>query len=298
MQKKHYAAFSAIEIVTIIIVVMVILIGIMQGAKLIKAFKIHSAQSITTNSPAASIKGLVAWFETSLDTSFNSEVDNEKELNAVSTWYDNNPQSVKKYNASQLINGKKPIHIKNAINGIPILRFNGSSQYFEIPYSKDLNGEFSIFAVVRTISSATAYGTIISSRNDEYGTTHQGYMIYSTPASLYQLWIGNGATSWGALPPSVDIKKLNTVEILSATYNGATSKLYLNGTPSDPMTQTMSENTATNLRIGAGKNESSAPDYYYSGDIAELIIFNRALNNDDRKSIESYLGKKFNIKVN
>jgi hypothetical protein len=36
----------------------------------------------------------------------------------------------------------------------------------------------------------------------------------------------------------------------------------------------------------------------YEGNIAEIIIFNRALTTEERRSIESYLGKKYNLTLN
>ena len=36
---------------------------------------------------------------------------------------------------------------------------------------------------------------------------------------------------------------------------------------------------------------------YYKGDIAEIIMFNRALSEKDRQSVESYLSKKWSIRI-
>jgi hypothetical protein len=37
--------------------------------------------------------------------------------------------------------------------------------------------------------------------------------------------------------------------------------------------------------------------YYYKGDIAEIIMFSRALSDKDRQAVESYLSKKWAIKI-
>jgi hypothetical protein len=36
---------------------------------------------------------------------------------------------------------------------------------------------------------------------------------------------------------------------------------------------------------------------FWSGDIAEIIIFKRMINNDERLDVEKYLAKKFGIKI-
>ena len=36
---------------------------------------------------------------------------------------------------------------------------------------------------------------------------------------------------------------------------------------------------------------------YFNGDIGEVIIFTRALRNDERMAIENYLSKKYDIKI-
>jgi hypothetical protein len=36
---------------------------------------------------------------------------------------------------------------------------------------------------------------------------------------------------------------------------------------------------------------------YYQGNIGEIIIFNRGLKNEERRSIEEYLGKKWKIEI-
>jgi hypothetical protein len=51
--------------------------------------------------------------------------------------------------------------------------------------------------------------------------------------------------------------------------------------------------------IGARKiNDNAVPSSFFNGLLGEMIVFNRSLNNEDRKEIEKYLGKKWGIKVN
>ncbi len=36
---------------------------------------------------------------------------------------------------------------------------------------------------------------------------------------------------------------------------------------------------------------------YFDGDLAELIVYNRAISSSERKSVEEYLSRKWNIKI-
>ena len=74
--------------------------------------------------------------------------------------------------------------------------------------------------------------------------------------------------------------------------------LYLNGTNvlnSHSLGNTAISATAA-FKIGAGP--PNAAQYYYSGHISEVIVFEGVLKIADRKEVESYLGKKYGIKVN
>jgi hypothetical protein len=38
-------------------------------------------------------------------------------------------------------------------------------------------------------------------------------------------------------------------------------------------------------------------DSFFNGYLSEIIIFDRALNSEERKSIEQYLSRKYSIKI-
>jgi hypothetical protein len=47
----------------------------------------------------------------------------------------------------------------------------------------------------------------------------------------------------------------------------------------------------------AGGMDSMSPTYSYQGLISEAMVFDRTLKLDEIKSINSYLGKKYGIKI-
>jgi len=53
--------------------------------------------------------------------------------------------------------------------------------------------------------------------------------------------------------------------------------------------------TADTATIGAGNESRMPPPKYFAGDIAEIIVFTRALNDAERDAIERYLRGKYGI---
>jgi hypothetical protein len=51
------------------------------------------------------------------------------------------------------------------------------------------------------------------------------------------------------------------------------------------------------IMLGAKKDDTDNLSSYFKGKIAEILIFNRFLAGEDRREIERYLGKKWNIKI-
>ncbi len=111
---------------------------------------------------------------------------------------------------------------------------------------------------------------------------------------MFQAHYSNNLTitiTGSATPPPV----INTFW-LSATSGGG-KKYWRNGGTSPLASGTGSTHEMT-LTSFANAAISGYIPYYYNGDIAEIIMFNRALKNEERRSVESYLGKKFNIVLN
>jgi hypothetical protein len=287
--KNPKRAFTLTGTYTTILIIILLIIGATQGDWIVTKIRLNDARNITKNSPVLQIKGLIAWWES---TSKNSFIVKESKNGAkISSWYSMDPSLLTKNDIIQLTDIHKPIYLNNAINGLPAVKFNGTSSFLELPYNPKLNQKnFTIFAVVKT-SSSSDYGAIFSSRSDP---PKQGYVLYNTPAIEYEIWIGNSET-WGT--PANSRITINRANILSADYNGNFLNFYDNGKYQGYMEQTISLNERQNFRIGAGKNENKNPEYFYDGYIGEIIIFERVLTTEERKMIESYLSQKWKIGI-
>lgn len=290
--KKNIKAFSLVELAIVMLIIAIALAGITQASRLIQQFRLRNAQNQTSNSPVPSIPGLIAWWETTSEDSFD-ELEQE-DGTKISNWYNINPTILSSYDLEQNTDDNKPTYQEKSINFLPALQFDGANTVMETAFASELNPEsFTIFTVTQ-ISSASGYGAVFSSRSDPYN----GKMLYVTPTSDYQIWLGNGSSTWNGdiLPTSAITVGNNT--ILSATYAAAASefKLYDNGSLLDTVTATYAPAATNAFRVGAGRNESD-PDYYLDGFIGEIIIFNRKLDDAQRVDVEEYLAKKWGISI-
>ena len=112
MKKSNLRAFSLVEISMVLLIIGILIAGITEGANLIRKSRLRVAQSLTKSSPVISTKGLMLWYETSLETSFNeNEINNDDQATpSISVWYDNNSQLPAKNNAIQSTSANKPLY--------------------------------------------------------------------------------------------------------------------------------------------------------------------------------------------
>ncbi len=78
-------------------------------------------------------------------------------------------------------------------------------------------------------------------------------------------------------------------------------RLYVNGTlnKETDITAVSIVSNISVFKIGEGPQASNTGyNTIHSGHISEVIVFEGALKIADRKEVESYLGKKYGIKVN
>jgi hypothetical protein len=92
----------------------------------------------------------------------------------------------------------------------------------------------------------------------------------------------------------------NKFQIFVFDYNKVTRNIYINGVNVKSISSSGRVGTKSNNTMGLTCSTSgcSGGSEYLIGSIAELIIYDRALLSNERKSIETYLSKKWSIKIN
>ncbi len=295
---RDLRAFSLIEISIVVLIIGILVAGVTQSARLLSQAKISTAKTLTQSSPVSSVKNLVLWVESTSDASFDStETDDAV---TITNWYDINPQNSLKNSFTATT---KPAYALNAINGLPAIKFNGSSTIMTSSnFSNIITGSVTVFAVVKLPASVAAQPLIGkrvgSSANFQFGT--------GTSAAGWQFCDNTCSTNYAA--GSNAAVSANGAYVASVVYTGTSAagtststgiSFFQNGAFSNTITTTTATTTSPSTSVaGSLTLGGDGIGGFFGGHIGEVIIFDRAIKKEERQAIEGYLGKKWGIKVN
>ncbi|WP_435263983.1 hypothetical protein [Tenacibaculum sp. nBUS_03] len=195
-------------------------------------------------------------------------------------------------------NGNGAVFATNSVNSYPSFSFNDTSNYFQHPFQNRLTpNSFTIFSASRVASSGS-YKAVLSNRDDPPGAATRGFILYSRPGSNnWSFWTGRDAGSWQTVEGNINTTGNWSSQMLR--YNGTTREknLSINNNTFSTATHTMTSNTTRPFRIGAGRNESNTPNYYFNGNISEIIMFDNLINEAQIIIVQNYLAAKYNYSL-
>lgn len=296
-KKTNQKAFSLIELSIVIIIIGIMIAGVTKGSKLIKDAQISAARSLTNSSDIISINNTVLWLETTSLKSLIDENGNEgdriEDESYIETWRDINVQSVVPKNATP--EGiYKAQYIRDGINGLPVLKFNGSSTTLSLPDSTIPigNSPYTIVVVFQALSQGVAtYGGIIGAGSFGDDNTHNE-ISYNYTSNF----VGNEFRNRYITSESNSVEEQKPYIVMSS-YNATTAsdaiKLYVNGSLVNSDTGVAMDVVTTPNLIG--RSDQGAPRRYFKGYIAEIIVYNRSLRKKEISSIANYLSQKWGI---
>jgi len=151
--------------------------------------------------------------------------------------------------------------------------FNGTSDYIQLndPFS---NTNHTITAWVYH-GDVDSFDRLFDNRSD--GSATDGINIYlSSSADKIQYKVGSATVS-----QSGDAI-LNEWYFVTATYDGTTQRLYIDGSQSGSGATSQTISTTQNARIGSN---AWIEANFFPGNLANVAIWNRALNSDEINSI-------------
>lgn len=286
MPNKKFSnkAYSLIEISIVITIITVLIVGAFNGMEMVRKAKLVNAQSLTEQSIVPKIPNLMTWYETSLARSFS---ENQRENNAkISVWNDINPNSEYANNATQSTDANRPIYIANRFNdAIPGIFFDGND-FLNYNGAKLVNSGYSVFIVEKRMAGndlATMIGGATTAPNSNL------ILAYRSNTIITQAHYAND------IDIAVPGYSSPITRIHSFFYNRSYGKKYwLNGgiNPDGAnASQTSGLVAYDNAWIGRYIG------YFFYGDIAEIIFYNRSLKTEERVAVEDYLSKKYNVVI-
>ena len=296
MKNKRHQAFSLIEISVVIVVIGILIAGISNGIELYDDYKLKVAQTLTKNSRVNRIPDLEMWLETTgenslaMGTTSFTDKPNPADQDRIGRWNDINPNIIAtaKNKGIQSTFDSQPKYIRKGMNGLPTLLFDGADDYFSYNGDFLVGADYTIFVVeARNSSNNVNYflAGISQLKNNE--TLHLGYRMDNI---ITQAHYGND------LDKSISNFKSTISRIHSFVFSKSNGKsIYTDGgVKTNNVTQKSPLTSYPGATIGYFENAAS---YYYKGSIAEIIFYTRALADKERQEVETYLSKKWGIKI-
>lgn len=231
------------------------------------------SQTIPTN-------GLLMWFK----------ADNGVTLSQgrVATWID---QSGGNSNATQTTAGNQPQLVSNVLNGKPVVRFDGTSD--SLRFIQRMDGFSGATLIIVSASAGDPQGVYAGGESAPlYWPEYKPWgMLYLSPYQTsvrYRFGTGQANNLPMYTRPSVG----GSFSITTAVKSGTAESVYVDGQLRQSWTSASSTLSGISDAgtIGFGANKG------FAGDIAEILVYNRAVTASERQAIEGNLtGKYFTV---
>jgi MYXO-CTERM domain-containing protein len=200
--------------------------------------------------------------------------------NAVSSWGDSSGNA---NDAVQANAAKQPTLVANAFNGLPGVRFSGSSQFLTtLNNMPGGSNAYQIFVVAHSTDNAGSARGFIGWGN--FGTTSQAvaFRVLSTTQVVTYWWSNDliAGVNGNVLSPT----------IWETTYNGigGLRRTFQNGILLNSDTPSGKATGATPAGIGVTNLTE-----FFEGDIAEILVYDGKMTETERRVVEAYLHNKY-----
>ncbi|MCD4735124.1 MAG: hypothetical protein K8R53_03700, partial [Bacteroidales bacterium] len=192
------------------------------------------------------------------------------------------------HHASQSTVSYQPAFIDNAVNGYPVVRFDGADDLFHDVHSYNANTVFIVYNVSSTLQSSTQLGQPWGYYSDgahvamdaRGGGNLQGFSFDGTPLNVTQAIYGiDGSAYIGPVSNSNTLAwQYDNFEIVAVEFTA----------PKAMTNQVLGSLYSGSFPVGT---------HQFGGDIAEIIVYNNAINNAARIVVENYLSSKYGIDI-
>ena len=204
----------------------------------------------------------------------------------VSSWGDTSGHN---NNAIQGTSANQPSLVANSLNGLPVIHFNGSST--QLALTRPISADFTIVVEFRSSQTQSfgggqwyngaglVDGEVSGVVNDFGLSLNQGRVLG-----------GTGSPDTTASSTSASYADNNAHTAVFKRTGGALS-LYVDGQLVSTPTTGGTQQLTSPPRLVLGSLQTNVD--YFSGDIAEVLIYSQALSDTDRQTVESYLRNKW-----
>ncbi len=243
---------------------------------------VNSAGSGPNSSPVSALpSNLGAWFTADVITGLANGA-------SVSNWTDLSGHG---NNATQTVSGKQPSYVVNAMNGLPVVRFNSANSSY-LSFNRPVQDDFTMFIVYQSTQTNQGTGTAFYRGaglvNGDQPGVQNDFGVQLNADGQVTAGTGNPDTSISSGAGFNDGKP--HVVTFERTENTGALVLYVDGAEAAAGTAGAQSLTAPpTLDLGAVPSGGG----FLSGDIAEVRVYNGALSTSSRQSLETALFVKY-----
>lgn len=235
-----------------------------------------------------------------LEVWYNSDISNTTNFNVapadggpVSQWKDRSGVGHDLNKAgSSAVKPKWTANQAGIANTLGVIRFDGVDESLDInptSWLQSLTG-FSLFVVAKASTVGVSSRTICSANTGGFQISHNSsnWRIEAGGCSGVSTVTGIGDTSkFNIYALIFDGSGIGNTSRLKFRYNKSPQTLTFTGTAA-----TITSPSTSTFYVGVGSLGNSQ---YFTGDIAEIIMFRRAVNSSEIGGVESYMTSHWNI---
>ena len=188
-------------------------------------------------------------------------------------------------NLTQSTVADQAIYIANGLNGNPVIRFDGSTDFYSLASTVPIQGEYFGLLVYKTTSQiAPTFTNRLSATATPYTNFYYNGTLFST--------YGNGSINTPGMSSIV-----NVFNIISTYTNGnyQNGRHYTNGSLIGGVTYSSPASTESGSMDTFGRRDWDTPDVFFAGDLACGIHIRGTLASSLKKRFEHACGFSFKI---
>jgi hypothetical protein len=213
---------------------------------------------------------------------------------SIADWQD---RSGNGHTFAQATESKKPLFQTDEVNGRSVVQYQGGDDWLQATSKLIPIGAKSIVTVLKV--NADSQGSIIQ-ENDHNGSNNGFKIEYRDGTnSINATLVSPGTTIYDPDSTSFDSFDGN-YHVITHTWDGTTGggkvTLWIDGVLQKLDTSVATESVVGTINTMMGNR--TAEDIGLNGNVVEMLVFNEALNDQDRNRIERYLSFKADVNTN
>jgi hypothetical protein len=172
------------------------------------------------------------------------------------------------------------------VSSLSTVRFDGSNDYLSSFFNLTYTAQTVFVVASQRVYNAQArlYTQVSSGGADNTATGHYIPLYYNSSNTL-------GSYNNGLLRSTLTTRGLSSFDVCTSWMSSTSGVNFLNGSNGGYYGATLNYAVALS-RLGAAATNLGN---FFNGDISEVIVYNRALTNNERADVEYYLTRKWNF---